>query len=290
MLTAGNFNAVVNKPFPAKLTDGPDADGLYAWTEQIPTSPNFAGWEDYIGGRSGDQDTAPAYEANDAEVPVGTVVQIKRAYFDPDFDWVYVFDAPALSGSITSFTWSGACLRAVDGPAATNADGYIVFDTIDQDSDSYALAGDGGYIGFNFLEQDARYIMEATVSVSSAYPGSPDALSDGDIVRVLLLAIGPGDEVAIIDEDAIVFVAAMGENILKLHRAWVPAISANAEFAQTLTQVVIQVLVNNVALASNFVSTSGENQYSAPHFTITKTAAASLGPDDSYDLEFVGYA
>ena len=55
---------------------------------------SVSGWTDWPGLFQGTTTNNPAYEANNQQVPVGTVVQIKAAYYDLTYDWVWVFDAP----------------------------------------------------------------------------------------------------------------------------------------------------------------------------------------------------
>ena len=77
-----------NLPFWARITDT-DTVLYYAWTEVDPEGGAFA---DSDGGSEGTLDQNPAYEENqNPDVAVGTVVRLRRAYYDEALDWVYVF-------------------------------------------------------------------------------------------------------------------------------------------------------------------------------------------------------
>lgn len=89
--------ATQNRPFRAKITQVNTVLGLYGWTQQMG-DPSLS-WTDYDGGYFGSVNPAvlnPAYEANlNVNVPVGFIVTMRRAYLDPAYDWVYVFDITA---------------------------------------------------------------------------------------------------------------------------------------------------------------------------------------------------
>ncbi len=90
--------------FPAKLTAV--SGGLYSWTEQIATGPNYAGWVDLPGGRSGTNTVSPAYEPNDATIDITDepVVFMMIDYLDATLDWVYVIVGTVDSGGGSSLT------------------------------------------------------------------------------------------------------------------------------------------------------------------------------------------
>lgn len=97
---AATGNAWANIAFRAEITAYDSGTGLYAWKSQTPTAPNQAGWIDYGGARTGTVSVHPAYEANGNLVKIGTVVSLRRSYFDATYDWVYVFDTLASGGTV----------------------------------------------------------------------------------------------------------------------------------------------------------------------------------------------
>ncbi len=96
---ASTGNAWANIAFRAEITDYDPTTGLYAWKSQTPTGPTQAGWIDYGGARVGTLSVHPAYEANGNVGTIGSVVSMRRSYFDATLDWVYVFDAVASGGT-----------------------------------------------------------------------------------------------------------------------------------------------------------------------------------------------
>ncbi len=93
-----------------------DADtGLYSWTQVYadgrPTEAN--NWFDQTGTPNATDGSVsltqvPAYEANGNIAPIGTIVQIRRSYYDASgngYDWVYVFDCPGGSAVVQTVNY-----------------------------------------------------------------------------------------------------------------------------------------------------------------------------------------
>ncbi len=92
----------LNLAFWVKLT-AYDGVKYYSWTEQTPVPS--ATFIDTDGGRFGSNVLNPVYEANGIVVDVPVFVLVKRAYFDPTLDWVYVFDAGNSQGGTGEEDW-----------------------------------------------------------------------------------------------------------------------------------------------------------------------------------------
>ncbi len=187
-----NQNDTYNaKPFRALLTAvdyTADGFGLYSWTEQLPdvdtgTGHEGAGhghgavWADYTGGRSGFAGSAianpstPAYEANNNPAQVGTVVQLRRAYFDPTYDWMYTFDYVPGTGSAGTVV---SCPLTVVGTTATTNAPVNAFN-IDKSSTGTTAA--------NFGITSLVNLSTATVSLRPAYQVDVQVTNATDSVR-----------------------------------------------------------------------------------------------------------
>ncbi len=254
-LTQANYAIQINKPFWVKLTDGPDANGFYAWIEQQPSTFGFSGWIDLEGGRTGELDTSPAYEGNDVTVPVGAVVQLRRSFFDETLDWVYVFDAPALAGSIPALTWSGAKRNNSSDqtcPAASTT--TLSWDTQLWDSDGY------------FTDDSTITIPETGLYHVSLNAVGP---SENTTATMIILSYILLNGVDIIAEKPTVF---------HLSSEFI-SVDMNCQTDHYFTagqtiQAVVGATGAGVTVSNSFANA----------FSISKIASKTLGPASSYEL------
>ncbi len=117
--------------FPAKLTAV--VGGLYSFTEQTATGPNYGGWQDLPGGRSGTDTVNPAYEPNDVAIDVSLepVVFLMIDYLDATLDWVYVI----VGSAGTSSTPGTITVKDSDGSSICPNIDTIIIDVDSMDAD-----------------------------------------------------------------------------------------------------------------------------------------------------------
>jgi hypothetical protein len=86
----------LNIEFWAQITSY-DGVQFYGWQEMVPSPSAGAGsFAISTGGKSGTTTSGPIYEANGNILQIGSIVRVRRAYFDPpppdgnNLDWVYL--------------------------------------------------------------------------------------------------------------------------------------------------------------------------------------------------------
>jgi hypothetical protein len=119
-----NTNAVLNPDMRVVITGvgGAGFTNFYSWVQTIgpPNSPqysNLISWNQYTpAGAFGTVTPSivnPAIEANGAPVVIGSVVKLRRSYYDPTYDWVFEFDAS--SGNDVAASWGAITYTTVAG-------------------------------------------------------------------------------------------------------------------------------------------------------------------------------
>lgn len=124
----GNTEAAINKKFWARITEV--SGDRYGWQEILPNTTTA--WFDHTGGRRGTPSKNPAYALNGETVSVDDRVELKRARFDPVYDWMYVFGSGAGDGCFDAevtgsdhlghYSWREMC-KSDNGNYLVKADG-----------------------------------------------------------------------------------------------------------------------------------------------------------------------
>lgn len=148
MLADLNPLAILNIPFWAQLTSGPGAGGYYAWREQLPQPGGT--FVNLDGGRVGTANLNPAYDPNGKTLSVVSPTNyflLRRAYYDPVLDWVYLVESGGGvgSGSGGTVAFSGAkyigpVTTTVPSATATSLTQTGMSSTYDTDSYGTSLA------------------------------------------------------------------------------------------------------------------------------------------------------
>ncbi len=103
----GEDAPLFNRPFVAEITAKSGTTPIvYSWKEVVP-EPGGTGYEDADPGRTGDATSQPAYELNNVDLDVGTLVRIHcRGVQDEEL--TFGIEAPGLGGSLTVEEEDGA--------------------------------------------------------------------------------------------------------------------------------------------------------------------------------------
>ncbi len=128
----------INNARRARLTVGQDSIGYYSWQEQYSSTFGLQGWSPLEGCGEGHNYndtytcTQPTWEANSLNPTPAKIVQLRRAYTDPNIgSWTYVFDRiyqlGASDGTVTDrdvvkLTFSGATLTLGTSSLGTAGD------------------------------------------------------------------------------------------------------------------------------------------------------------------------
>lgn len=175
----GEDAPLFNRPFVAEITAKSGTTPIvYSWKEVVP-EPGGTGYEDADPGRTGDATSQPAYELNNVDLDVGTLVRIHcRGVQDEEL--TFGIEAPGLGGSLAVAETDGSPSYAGITTLQFNSSYF----TLTQPAAGTAAVTYGGPVGITVRESDGSPSYPSTFSLGFDQSQGAVVTDQGSYIQV----------------------------------------------------------------------------------------------------------